>query len=170
VSRTSVHAQRTRATVASQYWNRLVHGMPHFCFRSPRSRPSSRRPTLTSAGFGPRTRCALDGSLCIIRGEEHPDARAHHLWLLCHLHEAATQSMSPPIDLTDEERHALIGVLTTEIEASRYPLSPRIVMLKRIRARLRWGGAAGTPWDSSAKQPALTDAPVTICLAHLPCC
>jgi hypothetical protein len=28
-------------------------------------------------------------------------------------------------------------MLTTEIEASRYPLSPRIVMLKRIRAKLR---------------------------------
>ena len=28
-------------------------------------------------------------------------------------------------------------MLTTEIEASRYPLSPRIAMLKGIRAKLR---------------------------------
>ena len=34
------------------------------------------------------------------------------------------------LDLSDEERVALIGLLTTEIEATRYPLSPRIVMLK----------------------------------------
>jgi hypothetical protein len=28
-------------------------------------------------------------------------------------------------------------MLATEIEATRFPLSPRIVMLKRIRAKLR---------------------------------
>ena len=32
---------------------------------------------------------------------------------------------------------ALVAMLTTEIEASRYPLSARIVMLKRIRVKLR---------------------------------
>jgi hypothetical protein len=47
------------------------------------------------------------------------------------------------VDLTDEERHALIGLLTTEIEASRYPLSPRIVLLKGIRAKL--GGEEMAP-------------------------
>jgi hypothetical protein len=43
------------------------------------------------------------------------------------------------IDLTDEERSALVNMLTVEIEASKYPLSPRIEMLKRIRAKLRLG-------------------------------
>ena len=37
----------------------------------------------------------------------------------------------------DEERAALIGMLTTEIESSKFPLSPRIEALKRIRAKLR---------------------------------
>jgi hypothetical protein len=29
--------------------------------------------------------------------------------------------MSPPVDLTDEERAALVAMLTTEIEARRFP-------------------------------------------------
>ena len=58
--------------------------------------------------------------------------------------------MSPPVDLTDEERQAVIGLVTTEIEASRYPLSPRIVMLKRIRAKLR---GEEPPTESRARRP-----------------
>jgi len=30
------------------------------------------------------------------------------------------------VDLADEERAALVNMLTVEIEASKYPLSPRI--------------------------------------------
>jgi hypothetical protein len=40
------------------------------------------------------------------------------------------------VDLTDDERQALINLLTVEIEASKFPLSPRIEQLKRIRAKL----------------------------------
>jgi hypothetical protein len=48
------------------------------------------------------------------------------------------------IDLTDEERQLLVNLLTIEIEGSKYPLSPRIEQLKRIRAKLR-GEAAPPP-------------------------
>ncbi len=41
------------------------------------------------------------------------------------------------VDLADDERTALINLLTVEIEASKFPLSPRIEQLKRIRAKLR---------------------------------
>jgi hypothetical protein len=41
------------------------------------------------------------------------------------------------IDLTDEERQLLVNILTVEIEASKYPLSPRIEQIKRIRTKLR---------------------------------
>jgi hypothetical protein len=41
------------------------------------------------------------------------------------------------VDLTDDERTALINLLIIEIEASKFPLSPRIEQLKRIRAKLR---------------------------------
>ena len=57
--------------------------------------------------------------------------------------------MNRPVDLTDEERAALVGMLTTEIEASRYPLSPRAEMLKRIRAKLR-GEEPPAPAEASA--------------------
>ena len=40
-------------------------------------------------------------------------------------------------DLTGDERQALINLLTVEIEASKFPLSPRVQQLKRIRAKLR---------------------------------
>jgi hypothetical protein len=43
----------------------------------------------------------------------------------------------PTVELTEEERRLLISVLMVEIQSSKYPLSPRIVMLKRIRAKLR---------------------------------
>jgi hypothetical protein len=44
--------------------------------------------------------------------------------------------VSAPVDLTNEERAALVAILTTEIEASRFQLSPRITMLNRLRAKL----------------------------------
>jgi hypothetical protein len=44
-------------------------------------------------------------------------------------------------DLTDEERRALIDLVHWEIEHSRFPLSERIRMLKRIRLKLRRAAA-----------------------------
>ncbi len=41
-----------------------------------------------------------------------------------------------PFDLTDEERQLLVNTITVEIEASKFPLSPRIEALKRIREKL----------------------------------
>jgi hypothetical protein len=43
----------------------------------------------------------------------------------------------PKLELTEEERQALVNLLTVEIETSRFPLSLRIEALKRIRAKLR---------------------------------
>jgi hypothetical protein len=40
-------------------------------------------------------------------------------------------------ELTDEERRALLSLVHWEIEHSRFPLSERIRMLKRIRLKLR---------------------------------
>jgi hypothetical protein len=40
-------------------------------------------------------------------------------------------------DLTDEERRVLLSLVHWEIEHSRFPLSERIRMLKRIRLKLR---------------------------------
>ena len=41
------------------------------------------------------------------------------------------------LDLTDEEAFALLKLLTEKIENDRYPLSPRIQMLRGILAKLR---------------------------------
>jgi len=38
--------------------------------------------------------------------------------------------------LTDDEKEALVALLKRAIEADRYPLSPRIYMLKGILAKL----------------------------------
>jgi hypothetical protein len=40
-------------------------------------------------------------------------------------------------DLTDDEQRALLDLVHWEIENSRFPLSERIRMLKRIRLKLR---------------------------------
>ena len=40
------------------------------------------------------------------------------------------------LDLTDEEALALLKLLTEKIENDRYPLSPRIGVLRSIRDRL----------------------------------
>jgi hypothetical protein len=40
-------------------------------------------------------------------------------------------------ELTDEERRALLDLAHWEIENSRFPLSERIRLLKRIRIKLR---------------------------------
>jgi hypothetical protein len=54
-------------------------------------------------------------------------------------------------DLTDDERKLLINVLAVEIEGSKFPLSPRIVALKAIRAKLR-----GETVEGSEPSPAAT--------------
>ena len=41
------------------------------------------------------------------------------------------------IDLNDKETAALARLLTTTIDGERYPLSPRIQMLKAILAKMR---------------------------------
>jgi len=41
------------------------------------------------------------------------------------------------VELADDERKLLVNLLTVEIEGSKFPLSPRIEVLKRIRAKLR---------------------------------
>jgi hypothetical protein len=50
-------------------------------------------------------------------------------------------------DLTDEERRALLDLVHWEIEHSRFPLSERIRMLKRIRLELRKAVAKERPED-----------------------
>jgi hypothetical protein len=44
-------------------------------------------------------------------------------------------------DLTDDERRALLDLVHWEIEHSRFPLSERVRMLKRIRLKLRRAAA-----------------------------
>jgi hypothetical protein len=44
-------------------------------------------------------------------------------------------------DLTDDERRALIDLVHWEIEHSRFPLSERTRLLKRIRLKLRRAAA-----------------------------
>ncbi len=47
------------------------------------------------------------------------------------------------LDLTDEEREAMIRLLIAAIDADHFPLSPRDQRWKRIRAKL--GGKAPEP-------------------------
>jgi hypothetical protein len=54
-----------------------------------------------------------------------------------------------PDALSDDERKLLVNVLTVEIETSNFPLSPRIVALKAIRAKLR----GESPPPAPAPQP-----------------
>ena len=42
-----------------------------------------------------------------------------------------------PLDLTDEEATALVRLLREAIDADRFPLSPRMQVLRAILARLR---------------------------------
>ena len=54
-------------------------------------------------------------------------------------------------DITDDEREAMIALLTEAIEHSRFPLSPRMQRLKRIRAKLK--GQAPAP-EQRPRKPA----------------
>jgi hypothetical protein len=51
-------------------------------------------------------------------------------------HLSRRLSAGMQLDLTDEETGALLNLLTGLIEGDRYPMSPRIKMLRRIRAKL----------------------------------
>ncbi len=48
-------------------------------------------------------------------------------------------------DLTGDERRALLDLVHWEIENSRFPLSERVRMLKRIRLKLRRATAQAQP-------------------------
>jgi hypothetical protein len=54
------------------------------------------------------------------------------------------------LDLTDEEAAALLSLLNRAIDDDRYPLSPRVRTLRRIRAKL----PAAPPEPPPAKPPA----------------
>jgi len=49
------------------------------------------------------------------------------------------------LDLTDEETLALLNLLTETIEADRFPLSPRVQMLRGILAKFGPMGPAPLP-------------------------
>jgi hypothetical protein len=49
-----------------------------------------------------------------------------------------------PQDLTDDEKAALVDLLAGVIESDRFPLSPRVQLLRRILAKLRDNPAAAT--------------------------
>ena len=44
--------------------------------------------------------------------------------------------MTEPLDLTDDERRALIALLRRTLDDARFPLSPRLDPLKAILAKL----------------------------------
>jgi hypothetical protein len=57
-------------------------------------------------------------------------------------------------ELTDNERRALLDLVHWEIENSRFPLSERIRMLKRIRLKLRRAAAKARRADAGKpRQP-----------------
>ena len=53
------------------------------------------------------------------------------------------------LDLTDEETFALLNLLIDTIEADRYPMSPRIRLLREILAKC--GEVGGLPNDLAQK-------------------
>jgi hypothetical protein len=57
------------------------------------------------------------------------------------------------VDLTDDEREALLNLITVEIQSSHYPLSPRITRLKRIRAKLTGEAVSAAPTGPNEPPP-----------------
>ena len=53
------------------------------------------------------------------------------------------------LDLTDEETFALLNLLVDAIEADRYPMSPRIRLLREILAK--FGEVGGLPPELAAR-------------------
>jgi hypothetical protein len=56
-------------------------------------------------------------------------------------------------ELTDDERNALLELVHWEIENSRFPLSERLRMLKRIRLKLRRAVANARREEESKSVP-----------------
>jgi hypothetical protein len=52
-----------------------------------------------------------------------------------------------PLDLTDDERTALVGLLAGLIESDHFPQSERVQLLRGILAKLRSGLAWSSPSD-----------------------
>ena len=65
----------------------------------------------------------------------------------CGARSQAWMSMGPaamPLDLDDDERAALVELLTGEMKGTRYPLSPRLRPLKSLLAKLGVGSTHAT--------------------------
>jgi hypothetical protein len=45
-------------------------------------------------------------------------------------------TLMPPLDLTDDEHSALVRLVRSAIDEARYPLSPRVKMLRAILEKL----------------------------------
>jgi hypothetical protein len=58
----------------------------------------------------------------------------------------------PQIDLTDAEHAALVELLTETIEADRFPLSPRIKMLRQILVKFGIGSAPAMPYPGPSAE------------------
>jgi hypothetical protein len=56
------------------------------------------------------------------------------------------------LDLTDDDRAALIELMREAIERDRFPLSPRVTRLRAILAKLGVGSAPAMP-DDAPKPP-----------------
>jgi hypothetical protein len=52
------------------------------------------------------------------------------------------------VDLTDDDRAALVDLLREAIERDRFPLSPRVTRLRGILAKLGVGSAPAMPYDA----------------------
>ena len=61
------------------------------------------------------------------------------------------------LDLTDEETFALLNLLIDAIEADRYPMSPRIRLLREFLTRC--GGVGGLPPELAARLRRYTPLP-----------
>ena len=67
--------------------------------------------------------------------------------------------MAMILDLSDEEARALLNVLIDTIEAARYPMSPRIRLLREIIAK--FGGMGPVPPRPRAEAPSPSTAAST---------
>ena len=61
------------------------------------------------------------------------------------------------LDLTDEETFALLNLLVDTIEADRYPMSPRIRLLRELLAKC--GDVGGVPPELAQKLRRYTSPP-----------
>jgi hypothetical protein len=66
-----------------------------------------------------------------------------------------------PLDLTDDETAALARLLSKTIDGARYPLSPRILTLKAILAKIRPEPAQNPPAAAALRAAAERQLPET---------